>query len=78
MLHIVAFLFGFSVLAASHFPDHSLSLISANIYFFTFPFVRTFNNFFFLIISLLIVTLRITPLKGYQIKHHTVPWLDVY
>lgn len=30
MLHIVAFFIWFSVLAASHFPDHSLSLNSAN------------------------------------------------
>lgn len=47
MLHIVAFIW-FSVLAASHFPDHSLSFISANIYIF---FNVSFCEDFFLFIN---------------------------
>lgn len=66
MLHIVAFIW-FSVLAASHFLDHSLSFISANIYiFFNVSFCEDF--FFLLIISLIIVTLRMTPVQ--PAKHH--------
>lgn len=53
------------VLAASHFPDNSLSSISANIYF-------SFNKDFY-IISLITVTLRTTPAQGKP----AVPWHDI-
>lgn len=50
------------MLAASHFPDHSLSFISANIFLLTF-------RIFFYIISLIIVTLRMTLVQ--RSKHHS-------
>lgn len=74
MLHIVAFFIWFSVLAASHFPDHSLSLNSANQFLYISSFFVLFNNL------LSNSNTEDNPRAGVDkgLKIPTVPWLDIF